>query len=149
MNELIRIGTWNLCLGLANKKDYVTSKLHDEKINICCLQECEIDPNQDEKTLTLPNYKIELEDNEYKKRTAIYIHNSVEYERQRHLEEPNNHIVIIDLKCKKEYRIINVYCSFSPNNNITPTERFKNQLKIIKNAMNANPNKKNNYTRRF
>jgi hypothetical protein len=142
MNELIRIGTWNLCLGLANKKDYVTSKLHDEKINICCLQECEIDPNQDEKTLTLPNYKIELEDNVYKKRTGIYIHNSVEYERQRHLEEPNNHIVIIDLKCKKEYRIINVYRSFSPNNNITPTERFKNQLKIIKNAMNANPNKK-------
>ena len=75
-------------------------------------------------------------------RRFLYHTNPAEYERQRHLEEPNNHIVIIDLKCKKEYRIINIYRSFSPNNNITPTERFKNQLKIIKNAMNANPNKK-------
>ena len=93
----------------------MTKKLSDEKINICCLQECEVDPNHDERTLTKSNYEIELEDNQYKKRTAIYIHNNIDYERQRHLEEPSNHIVIIDLKCIKEYRIINVYHSFSPN----------------------------------
>ena len=40
----INIGTWNLCLGLTNKKDIVTSTLSRNNIKICCLQETEV-PN--------------------------------------------------------------------------------------------------------
>ena len=141
MSKTINIGTWNLCLGLANKKDYVKEKLKTENIDICCLQECEISPDLDESTLKLKDYKIEVEDNLYKKRVAIYIHNNINYERQRHLEEQNNHVVIIDLKTEKEYRIINIYRSFSSNDNASPTDRFLNQIQIIKRAIEANPNK--------
>ena len=34
-----KIATWNVCLGIANKKDIVTETLKQEKISVCCLQE--------------------------------------------------------------------------------------------------------------
>ena len=71
MSEQVKIATWNLCLGLLNKKDYVDYKLKEENIDICCLQECEVPPNLDEKTLTLNNFKIELKLNQRKKNGYI------------------------------------------------------------------------------
>ena len=37
------VKTWNLCLGLENKKDYVSSVINDKQIAICCLQEVELE----------------------------------------------------------------------------------------------------------
>ena len=141
MSERIKIGTWNLCLGLSNKKDYVAQKLNEERIDICCLQECEVDSSMKEENLTIKNYKIELEKNTFKKRVGIYINNNINYERQFDLEEEDNHIIIIDINAEKNYRIINVYRSFSSNSNITPTNRFKNQIEIIKRALTADKTK--------
>ena len=141
MTDSINIGTWNLCLGLTNKKDYIKRKLIENQLDILCVQECEVDPILDENILTIRNYKIELENNIYKKRTAIYIHNRVNYERKRNLEEQDSHVVIIDIKCIKEYRLINIYRSFSSPDTITPTERFRKQLQIIKRSMESTPNK--------
>ena len=36
LNE-VKIGTWNLCLGLSNKKDTVTSYLYAFNIGVCFL----------------------------------------------------------------------------------------------------------------
>ena len=141
MSELVKIATWNLCLGLLNKKDYVDYKLKEENIDICCLQECEVPPNLDEKTLTLNNYKIELELNQRKKRTGILIHNSINYERKTNLEELNTNMVIIDVNGDVEYRIITIYRSFAPERDTTPTENFLNQLRIIKKAITDSPSK--------
>ena len=41
----ITIGTWNLCLGLRNKKDYVSKIINENKLDIVCLQETDIEPN--------------------------------------------------------------------------------------------------------
>ena len=139
-NELI-ISSWNVCLGLTNKKDFIEHEIVKEKIDICCLQECEVPSNIDEKTLTFAGFKIELEDNDQKKRTGIYIRNTISYQRRRELEEPNCNIVIIDVSDVNEYRIINVYRSFSTYNNMRPIDKFINQLKIIKNAIIDGHNK--------
>ena len=42
ISKYLKIGTWNLCLGLANKKDSVIDLLATHEINICALQETEI-----------------------------------------------------------------------------------------------------------
>ena len=42
MEGQIKIASWNLCLGLANKKDYVASMIKENKIDICCVQEIDI-----------------------------------------------------------------------------------------------------------
>ena len=141
MSTSIKLATWNLCLGLQNKKDYVSHKLNQENIDICCLQECEIPNGLEDKHLTLRDYKIELEDNQRKKRTGILIHNRINYERKRNLEDINTNLVIIDINGAIEYRVVNVYRSFAPERNATPTDNFINQLRIINNAISDSPNR--------
>ena len=63
----VKIATWNLCLGLPNKKDTVLRVLESEKIDICCLQETEIDENYPTNILSSPSYELELERNTGKK----------------------------------------------------------------------------------
>ena len=42
-NQNITIATWNACLGISNKKDQITNMINENKIDILCLQEVEID----------------------------------------------------------------------------------------------------------
>ena len=103
MSAELVIASWNVCLGMLHKKDFIAHEINKENIDICCLQECEVPNTVDESTLTFPGYKIELEDNDIKKRTGIYIRNNISYQRRRDLEETNNNIVIIDVSDVNEY----------------------------------------------
>ena len=107
MESNFNIATWNLCLGLANKKDSVTDYLTANNIKACCLQETEIPNGFPENILNCGNYNVELELNTSKKRVGIYIQKEVVYTRRLDLEKENHHIVIIDIK----YRL--VYCAKS------------------------------------
>ena len=40
--NIIKIATWNLCIGLTNKKDYVSQMITVNKIDICCMPEIDI-----------------------------------------------------------------------------------------------------------
>ena len=62
MSAELVIASWNVCLGMIHKKDFIAHEINKEKIDICCLQECEVPNTVDESTLTFPGYKIELED---------------------------------------------------------------------------------------
>ena len=61
MIEHIKIATWNLCLGLFHKKDYVKATLHKYNIDILNLQEAEIKEGLNEKILNIPGYSLETE----------------------------------------------------------------------------------------
>ena len=80
MENNLNIGTWNLCLGLANKRDAVTEYLKMNEVSVCCLQETDIPVNYPEGILNCNDYVLELEtcDN-YKKRAAIYIAKDIVY----------------------------------------------------------------------
>ena len=134
MNKL-KLASWNLCLGLANKKDYIAHTLRQENIDICGLQECEVNSIVDEKHLTIGDYHLELEENDQKRRVGVYIKNTVDYVRRKDLETKNFHLVIIDINNVTNYRLITLYRSFASQNNSTPTERFIKQLEIIRNAL--------------
>ena len=79
---MIQVATWNLCLGLKNKKDYVNDTLRREKIDICLLQEVEININYPLNILSAKDYNIEVEKNNIKARCAIVIGKGIEYERR-------------------------------------------------------------------
>ena len=51
--NILKIATLNLCLGLKNKKLDVENLLSENKINILCLQEVEIESNYDPNVLKL------------------------------------------------------------------------------------------------
>ena len=131
---MIRLSTWNLCLGIKNKKDYVYETLINNKIEICAVQETEIKKNYPVELLTHRDYKIEIEQFSEKGRCAIIIKNTINYLRRKDLEKLDSSVVIIDIDATKKYRIINIYRSFTPPNGKTQKQAFIDQLAIIKNA---------------
>ena len=132
---MVKVASWNLCLGLINKKDHVLSTLKHEEIDICLAQEVEIKKDYDLQLLSDLTYKIEVEVATCKSRNATFIKNGINYERRLDLEGINNHLVIIDVNMIKSYRIINIYITFNPPNNETQLEHFKRQLEMIRNAI--------------
>ena len=136
----VKIASWNLCLGLRNKKEYVSNVINENKIDVCCLQEVDIEPNYPTNLLSFKGYSIEIENNTKKARSGIYINNKIPYTRMSNLEGQDCGLVIIDLHLSKTFRIINVYRVINPVNNTSQFEFFKNQLKTIKLALESKTN---------
>ena len=136
MEDKIKLATWNLCLGLINKRDVVTELIKTNKIDICCLQEVDIPAAYDHKILEFNGYSVEIEKHNVKSRCGIYIKNGIPYHRKQDLEDQDSGLVIIDLELAENYRIINVYRVFNPVNGTTQLDYFKNQIRLIKPALN-------------
>ena len=100
-------------------------------IDICLLQEVEIAKDYQQSLLTSKNFKIEVESNDIKSRSAIIIRDNVNYTRRSDIEGKNLGIVIIDLNGHEKFRIINVYRSFNPPN-MSQLEFFVAQLAVLK-----------------
>ena len=133
-----KIATLNLCLGLPNKKNLVKEMFITEKIDILCLQETEVEINLDHNLLNFPGVNFESETNDVRSRVGIYIKANVDYIRRRDLEGVNTHLVIVDVKCDKKLRIINIYRPFNPQDNVSPRDFFKCQMDLIKQAYTNN-----------
>ena len=104
LQNKINIATWNLCLGLPNKKETVTDYLVSNNIQVCGLQETEIPLNFPVNVLNFGGYNIELEMNSAKKRVGFYIQSNINYVRRLDLEKENHHVIIIDIKSKVCFR---------------------------------------------
>ena len=86
----LKLATWNLCLGLSNKKDVVSQTILSNEIDICVLQEIDIPAGYDSDLLSFGSYTLEVEDNTVKARTGIYLKNGINYIRRNKLEGQNN-----------------------------------------------------------
>ena len=63
-----KIGTLNLCLGLKNKIESIKRIIKDNEIDICCLQETEIEHDFPVNILSFKGYNYESEINNQKSR---------------------------------------------------------------------------------
>ena len=109
LNNKIKISTLNLCLGLKNKKLEVSQLLNEHKIDVLCLQETEIECQFDQVLLSISGFELELETNNVKARTSIFVRNNIKYKRRRDLEGVDSNLVIVD--------IIKVYVAFVTRSN--------------------------------
>jgi exonuclease III len=66
----LKIATWNLCLGLFHKKDYVRKQLYENNIDLLTLQETELSPELQLENLQIKGYSIEVENNNKKKKSG-------------------------------------------------------------------------------
>ena len=66
MQNNFKISTWNLCLGLPNKKDMITDSLKTFNISVCCMQETEVLNDFPEDQLNYNGYTLELEQSGHK-----------------------------------------------------------------------------------
>ena len=126
---MLKIATWNLCLGLKNKKDTVYGCLTEENIDIAMLQEVDIKKDYPIELLATKDYNLEVENANVKSRCAIAIKNNINYKRRIDLEGENLSLVILDVVSTTNYRLINLYRQFNPPNNLSQTEHFSMQLK--------------------
>ena len=127
----LKIATWNLCLGIFHKKDYVRHILEENQIDVISLQETEISKDTDLENLKIRGYTLEVEENDEKMRIASYIKNGLHYRRRHDLEEKNRHLMIIDIETNPQTRIITIYRTFKTQQQITSRDHFKLQLQII------------------
>ena len=72
--------------------------LRNEVIKVCCLQETEVQVDFPVEVLNTGGYTLELEQNDTKCRSGIYISNEIKYVRRLDLELKNYHIVVCDLQ---------------------------------------------------
>ena len=98
--------TLNLCLGLQNKKNLIKETILNEKINILCMQETEINKNLDQNLLSFPGFAIETENNNTLSRVAVYLHNRISYIRRWDLEGVNSNLLVLDLVGSNPVRLI-------------------------------------------
>ena len=67
---VIKLATWNVCLGMQHKKDYIIDTLRKEEIDVCMIQEAEISKDYPINLLSSNDYKIECENSTVKARCA-------------------------------------------------------------------------------
>jgi exonuclease III len=134
----IKIASLNLCLGLSNKKNIVKQLIIEEKIDILCLQETELINNLNHDLLSFPSYCFESEINDNKSRVGVYIHHNINYVRRSDLEGCNKHILIIDIKSKRDLRVITIYRPLNTPDGSQPRDFFSTQLNLIRHAITNN-----------
>ena len=132
---MIKIATWNLCLGLLNKKEYVYQTLNYENIDLCLFQEAEIEKDLNVNLLSSKNYCLEVECVSNKARCAVAIKNNLTYTRRTDLEDSDLGIMVIDINNTTNYRIVNLYRQFNPPNNLSQVEHFSLQINKIKDVL--------------
>ena len=100
----IKLATLNLCLGLKRKKDLVKKNiLIENKLDILCVQESEIEETFDKKLLNIPGFILELENNSKMSRVGMYVSKNLKYKRQLSLEGTDSNIVILDILGKNNF----------------------------------------------
>ena len=135
---VIKIATLNVCLGLTNKKDLVKQIILNEKIDILCVQETELNTELCHNLLSFPGYSYESEKSSIKARIGTYVSNAVKYVRRLDLEIEDCHVMIFDVLSKPNLRLINIYRSFNPPNNTNPREFFNKQINLIRQVITNN-----------
>ncbi len=63
---IIKSAALDLCLGLKNYKDMVKQLINENKLDVLCLQETEIEKNVDHHLMSFPGYNFESEINDIK-----------------------------------------------------------------------------------
>ena len=87
-------------------------------------------------SLDTSKFNLEVENNSSKTRVGCYVNNEIKYLRRNDLEGADSNLVIIDIVGINQTRIINVYRSFNPQNNVSQRDKFKYQLSLMKTAVN-------------
>ena len=130
----LRVCTWNVCLGIKYKLKQVEEVLKKNKIDIICLQEVELTSEDDLSIVELEGYTKEVERGEGKRRSMLYIKNTIHYERHEDKEKPNTHVILVSIKeNNKIVQLASIYRTYKLTTRNTHKEEFADQLEVIKN----------------
>jgi exonuclease III len=134
METQIKIATWNVCLGVRNKIALVKKLLIDSEIDILCIQEAEVDADDDLGLLEIKDYNLELEisrDRNTKRRTLMYVNRRIDYERTMEAERAEAHIIIITLKGYGGIGLASIYRTYKLTHKEDHKSALEEQITIL------------------
>jgi len=131
-DKLMKICTWNVCLGARCKISIIKELLVKNQIDILCLQEVEIMNEEDTDAYEMENYSLEIEtvSTPFKKRTLMYIHNTVAYQRMLDVEDSDSHVIAMFLP-KQDICIASVYRTYQLTTKLDHHSAFVDQIGVI------------------
>ena len=113
--------------------------MRKNNIDIICLQEVELSQEDDLSLLEINGYTMEVERSSGKRRSMIYIRNTIQYERHHTKEEENSHVILISIvENNKTIQLASVYRTFKLSSNKTHKEEFADQLRVIRGFLQNN-----------
>ena len=104
----LKVASLNMCLGLSSKKDVVANIIRENDIGIMCMQEVDIKPTLNTDTLSIRDFKLEIENNSVKRRVVIYVKNSIQTVRRSDLEGVDSNLIVLDVRGEQNFCLINV-----------------------------------------
>ena len=139
MKDNIKICTWNLCLGARCKLPLIKELLLENSIDVLCLQEVEINKQDDMNIYNIENFSVEFEGvtDGFKIRTLIYVSNRLQYRRMTELEKDNSHIVALKL-IKQGIILASLYRTYQLTTHHSHLSAFEEQILVLKNICDQN-----------
>jgi len=133
----INVCTWNLCLGLQYKIDYVREILFNEKIDVLCLQETELEGGLGLENLKINGYELEA-DYADTIRSVVYVSSALVYERLKNTGRDKNLIVLKIIHQKHPSLYISaIYRPWKDENGLTQGQAFADQVLEMKRLIPA------------
>jgi exonuclease III len=129
-NNNLKVCTWNVCLGLKYKLNYIRELLVKNSIDILCIQEAEVAADDEKRILEIPNYSLELErvTGSNVIRTVMYIKSTISYVRHEDEESPNTHIILISCH---GLGIASLYRTYKLTEHTNHQNAFSEQLGVL------------------
>jgi exonuclease III len=128
----IKICTWNVCLGIFHKLQFVKTAIEENDIDILCIQEAEVKVEDNVNLLQIQGFSLEIEKTSttFSRRTIMYIKNHISYERMSHLEKEDAHVICVKLQ-KYNICLASVYRTYKLTHKASHKEAIEEQIGIL------------------
>ena len=135
----LKICTWNLCLGLKYKLNYVKELLITEEIDILCLQETELERDFDRKSLNINGYELEIDICTDVIRSVLYVKSDINYKSIENLGQNQDLIILKIIQDLISPLFVSaIYRPWKNYNQLSQEEAFTNQVNEIERIISRN-----------
>ena len=128
------ICSWNVCLGSKYKLQTIINFIKEYNIDILCVQEAEIDPDDNFDIYQIPGFNLEIEANQphFNMRTSMYIKSEIKYKRRDNIEGTENHIIAVTLT-EGNIGLASIYRTYKLTHKTSYEEAIEEQIEVLKN----------------
>lgn len=139
MTRSLKIGSWNVCNGIAMKMDYVKNALTEYDLDVLFIQEAEISETLQKDLYNIQGYTIEMcaTTSENKIRMICYIRDNINYERR--IERDNNNVMMLQIEeIYQVQQVVGIYRAFKIEDGLGLHDRMRDMVREMSDFIEEN-----------
>ncbi len=139
MTRSLKIGSWNVCNGIAMKMDYVKNALMEYDLDVLFIQEAEISETLQKDLYNIQGYTIEMcaTTSENKIRMICYIRDNINYERR--IERDNNNVMMLQIEeIYQVQQVVGIYRAFKIEDGLGLHDRMRDMVREMSDFIEEN-----------